>query len=61
MDLIKENIEKRHQIIHGTLKDDKIDEKMVEDFKAAIGKFISYLGEKIPSLYVQRAGVMFGW
>lgn len=61
LDLIKENIEKRHQIIHGTLKDDKIDEKMVEDFKAAIGKFISYLGEKIRSLYVQRAGVMFGW
>lgn len=28
-----------HKIIHGTLKDDKIDAKMVEDFKATIGKF----------------------
>lgn len=50
----------RHQIIHGILKDDKIDAKMVEDFKAAIGKFISYLGEKIRSLYLQRARLMFG-
>ncbi len=60
LNLIAENIKKRHQIIHGILKDDKIDERMVKDFKAVIGKFITYLGEKIPSLYLQRAVSMFG-
>lgn len=60
LNFIAENIKKRHQIIHGTLKDEKIDESMVKDFKAAIGKFITYLGEKIPSLYLQRAVSMFG-
>ena len=60
LNLIDENIKKRHKIIHGTLKDDEIDVKMVEDLKAARGKFISYLGEKIRSLYFQRAVLMFG-
>jgi len=60
LNLIAENIKRRHQIIHGILKDDKIDERMVKDFKAAIGKFITYLGEKIGSLYLQRAVSMFG-
>ncbi len=60
LELIKENIKIRHQIIHGTLKDENISEQMVRDFRAAIEKFITYLGEKIRSLYLQRVRPMFG-
>ena len=60
LDFIKENINKRHRIIHGTLKDDEIDQDTAENFKAIIVKFVSYLGEKIRSLYTHRQMLMFG-
>ena len=53
-ELFKENIKKRHQILHGSLKDDEINKESVEQFKASIDKFIAYLNSHTSSLYMSR-------
>jgi len=40
-------IEKRHNIIHGTLKDDHIEEQMVLDFRSLIQKLVSYIRDEL--------------
>ncbi len=44
---IENYISKRHNIIHGTLKDEQINAHMVLDFKSRILKVISYLRDEI--------------
>ncbi len=52
-------IKKRHEIIHGTLKDEQIDEQMVLDFKSLILKVVSYLRDEIN--YKYRENLRFGF
>ena len=44
---IEKCIQGRHNIIHGTLKDEEINEYMVIDFKSRILKVISYIRDEI--------------
>ncbi|MFW9881433.1 MAG: hypothetical protein ACFFG0_50860 [Candidatus Thorarchaeota archaeon] len=44
-------IKNRHKIIHGTLKDDKINENMVIDFRSCILKVVSYLMDELTQKY----------
>ncbi|MBA7535504.1 hypothetical protein ES705_27761 [subsurface metagenome] len=48
------NIKKRHEIIHGTLQDNQIDEYMVRDFKSRIFKIISYLRDELDRKYIEN-------
>ncbi|NVM19723.1 MAG: hypothetical protein HWN80_18625 [Candidatus Lokiarchaeota archaeon] len=44
---IDKYIQKRHKIIHGTLKDEEINLYMVDDFKSMILKVVSYFRDEI--------------
>ncbi len=55
--LLSGYIKKRHQIIHGTLNDEQINELMVQDFKSRILKFISYLRDELHYRYREN----FSW
>jgi len=45
--LISDYIKMRHAIIHGTLKDNQIDEYAVSDFRSLIKKLVSYLRDEL--------------
>ena len=48
---LKMYIKMRHSIIHGTLKDEEIEENMVTDFRSRILKIVTYLRSELEMKY----------
>jgi len=53
-------IEMRHGIIHGTEKDEEIDESLVFDFKSRVLKLISYLRDELNIKYRDNLHLWYG-
>jgi len=60
LDIIRDGISKRHELIHATLKEEEITKEYVEKFKSAILNFIEFLKAKLRSLYLERYGPVGG-
>ncbi len=53
-------IKMRHSIIHGTLKDEEIEENMVNDFRSRILKSVSYLRSELDMKYRNNLYLWYG-
>ena len=53
-------IKMRHSIIHGTLKDEQIDENIVNDFYSRVLKIVSYLRDVLNSKYRDNLHLWYG-
>ncbi len=58
--LLDNYIKNRHKIIHGTLKDDQINENMVIDFRSRILKIVSYLRDELTLKYRENLHFFYG-